>query len=151
MTVNGGDNIAAGDVNIAQNRRIGTTTAVTDLTATSGTTEKVLDTITVSVVSGRTYRISYICHYIGSVAADGYRIFLREGLTTAGTQLTYFSADCPIITMILSRTGWVDWTASATGSQSFAACAARATGTGTLTARGAASQPRILSVDWNGF
>jgi hypothetical protein len=80
-----GGRIYATDVN----RRVGTTTATSNGTATSGTTELVVDTVTASVVSGRRYRIKATFPHQHSVANDRFFLLIREGTTTGGTQLTY--------------------------------------------------------------
>ena len=152
MVVSAGSPVTAADVNLAQQCLVGPSTlGTTDMTATSGTTEKTTgtDTITVPVVTGRVYRISYVFNYVGSVSGDGFLIRIKAG-STSGTQLTYFLADVTLTTAVLTRVGWVEWTASTSGNQTFSTTVQRATGTGTCTGRGAASQPRTLSVEWLG-
>jgi hypothetical protein len=138
-----GGRIYATDVN----RRVGTTTATSNGTATSGTTELVVDTVTASVVSGRRYRIKATFPHQHSVANDRFFLLIREGTTTGGTQLTYnttFGHTTGQADVLIIET---DWTASSTGSQSFCVCARRTVGTGTLTPVGAATQPRSLIVE----
>jgi hypothetical protein len=138
-----GGRIYATDIN----RRVGTTTATTNGTATSSTTELVVDTVTASVVSGRRYRIKSTFPHQHSVANDRFFLLLREGTTTAGTQLTYNTTFGHTTAQVDVLTVETDWTASSTGSQSFCICARRTVGTGTLTPVGAATQPRSLIVE----
>lgn len=131
-------------------RRVGITQGTADLTATSGATEKVIDAVTVSVVAGKTYTLRYVFHYAwvtGSVG-DGYFVRIRQG-GLAGTQLTYAIADIVNVTgIVLTRIAEVDWVASSTGSQTFTTTVGRASGTGTCTIRGSASQPRQLTAQF---
>jgi hypothetical protein len=138
-----GGRIYASDIN----RRIGTTTATTNGSATSSTTESVVDTITVSVVAGRRYRIKSVFPHNHSVANDRFFVLIREGTTTAGTQLTYDTTYGHTTGQTDTVRPEVDWTASSTGSQSFCVTARRTVGTGTLTPVGSATQPRSLTVE----
>lgn len=140
----------AGDVMFPSTvaRRMGTTTAVADATATSGTTESVYETVTVNVVAGATYHIKSYFPYTGSVAADQFFIRLREDTTTAGTQIQFATAVIQATSTTFVETPEADWTASATGSKSFCVTVQRKSGTGTCTPKGATSNPRFLSVDY---
>lgn len=147
MTVFAGDPVLAADINEALNRRIGTFTGISDLTATSGTTEKVCDTLTVTLKAGRTYRISVFFPGNSSVAADRFLVRLRQGTTTAGTQLSYARYG-PTATGNNDQVYLdYDYVPPSDGSYSFCTTAARDSGTGTLTPKGAASQPRYIRVD----
>lgn len=153
MTVIGGDDIAAGDVNLAQTRNVGPSTlGVADFTATSSTTEKLLDQITVPVVSGRKYLVRYVWAFQCDTLNDRYFVRLREGTTTAGTQIGVVNQILltPINTLVPGMSVEAEWTASSTGNQSFTATIARNSGAGTATVRGSSSQQRILSVSWLG-
>ncbi len=141
--VSAGGRIYASDIN----RRVGTTTATSNASATSSTTESVVDTVTVSVVSGRRYRIRSVFPHQHSVASDRFFILLREGTTTAGAQLAYATTFGHTTGQVDVVTPEVDWVASSTGSQSFCVCARRTVGTGTLTPIGGATQPRSLTVE----
>lgn len=129
------------------NTRIGTTEATSDISAASYSSEAVLDTVTVTVVNGKRYQIRYFIPYTGTVAADGFLIRIRTGTTTAGTQLTYDTAETHSTGRVYCLVVIAEWTASATGSQSFCATANRSAGTGNLTAKGASTQIRLLTVD----
>lgn len=143
-----GDIIMAGDIAKAVSRRIGTIPSTTDAAATSGTTESVVDTLTVSVVAGRRYRLQSYFPFTGTVAADRFLLRLREGTTNSGVQITYATGVVAAVGAVLIETPEADWTAAATGTQSFSVTAARTTGTGTLTPKGSPGQPRILSLDY---
>lgn len=128
-------------------RRVGLTQGIADLTATSGTTEKSVDAVTVSVVAGNTYTIRYLFHYTGTVLNDTFLMRIRQG-GLAGVQLTYSMADVTATSGgALTRYAEVDWVAASTGSQTFTTTIQRAgLATGTATVKGAASQPRKLEV-----
>jgi hypothetical protein len=127
-------------------RRVGVTLGVADLTATSGTTEKTVDAVTISAVAGKTYSVRYTFHYTmatGSIG-DGYLMRIRQG-GLAGVQLTYAQADITTIAgNVVTRYVETDWVAAVTGTQTFTTTIQRSTGTGTCTVKGAASQPRKL-------
>lgn len=138
-----GDPIYASDINL----RKGTTEGTSDIAATSYSTEAVLDTVTVSVVSGKRYQIRAFVPYTGTVAADAFLVRIRAGTTTAGTQLVYDTAEIHTISRVYDLVIIAEWTASSTGSQSFVTTANRSAGTGNLTVKGASSDIRLLSVD----
>ncbi len=138
-----GDPIYASDVNT----RVGTTEGTSDIAATSYSTEGVLDTVTISAVSGKRYKIQYFTPYQGSVAADRFLVRIRTGTTIAGVQLTYDTAEIHATGGVYDLIIIAEWTASATASQSFCATANRTAGSGNLTVKGASSQTRLLTVD----
>jgi hypothetical protein len=138
-----GGRVYASDVN----RRVGTTTATTDGSATSGTTELVVDTVTATVIAGRAYRVRSVFPHQHSVASDRFFILLREGTTVAGTQLSYDTTFGHTIAQVDTARPEADWTAPTTGTVNFCVTARRTVGTGTLTPKGAATQPRSLTVE----
>jgi len=144
MTVFAGDIISASDVN----RRIGTTTRVSDTAATSGTTELQVDTVTGILVSGRRYRLRWFCLFNGSVAADNFFFILREGSGTAGTQLAFTTERIDTTGVTESKVLEVDYTAAASGSQTFTATFRRSSGTGTLTGKGSGTGPSSLIIEY---
>lgn len=146
MTVFAGDPIAASDINLATDRRVGTFTGDTDKTAAAYTTETVLETVTIAAVAGRRYRIKYLWHCVATTTTNLLYVRIREGSTTAGSQLTYKQHQVP--TNIDTQQVEVDWTASSTGSQTFAVTAFRQSGSTNSTFRGAPSQPRSLTVEY---
>lgn len=138
-----GSPVNASDINT----RLGTTEGTADIAAAAYTTETVLDTVTVSVVNGKRYQVRYFVPYNGTVANDRFLVRIRTGTTTAGTQLTYDTAEMHTTAGVYCLVVIAEWTASSTGSQSFCATANRSAGTGNLTVKGAASQLRMLTVD----
>lgn len=129
------------------NTRIGTFEGTADITAAAYATEAVLDTITVTVVNGKRYKVTYFVPYTGTVAADAFLIRLRTGTTTAGTQLTYDTAETHSTGRVYDLAITAEWVAAATGSQSFCTTAFRNAGTGNLTVKGASTQTRLFHVD----
>lgn len=135
---------------VGTTRRVGTTNAVSDGTATSGTTELVVNTVTVNVVEGQTYHVKCYFPFVCSASPARYLIRLREGVSAAGAQITYATAIPDVTTpasAVLVVTPESDWMASSTGQQQFCVTAQQASGTGTLTPKGASSQTRSITVD----
>ena len=133
---------------VGTTRRVGTTNAVTDGTATSSTTELVVNTVTVNVVEGQRYHVKSYFPYVISVANERYLIRLREGVTTAGAQITYDTAYGNPSAVVLVAKPESDWIAPLTGQQQFCVTAqGQGTITGILTPKGATSQTRSLTVD----
>jgi len=141
---NAGDIISAADVT----RRVGTSTATSDSSATSSTTELSVDQVTANLTSGRKYVITWDTQWLGSVAGDVFFLILREGSGTGGNQLDFTTVKVGAATITTEAAIlMVDYTASATGSQTFTATFRRSSGTGTLTAKASGTQPRTLKVD----
>lgn len=132
---------------VGATRRVGTTSGITDAAATSGTTELVINTVTVDVVQGQTYRIKCYFPFTGTTANDRFLIRLREDTTTSGAQITYATAMVFATGTVFVVTPESDWVASFTGSKAFCVTAQGVAPTGTLTAKGATSQTRSLTVD----
>lgn len=134
--------IYADDVN--KLGRVDETVEVSDEAPSSGTTELVVDSLTVGVVAGRTYRVTWVINWTGSVANDRFLMRTRA----AGAQLTYDTADVKSTPAIVQDVIVSEYVAGSTTNVTFTGTVQRVVGTGTLTARGAASQARILSVDY---
>lgn len=133
---------------VGATRRVGTTNAVSDGTTTSGTTELVVNTVTVNVVEGQTYHIKSYFPYVGNTAGERYLIRLREGVSTAGAQITYDTADIFTTNNVFVAKPESDWVAPFTGQQQFCVTAQQnPAAAGTLTPKGAASQTRSITVD----
>jgi hypothetical protein len=147
MTVFAGDPVLAADINEALNRRMGTFEGTSDLTATSGTTEKLCDVVTATLKAGRRYVVSVFFPGNGTVAADKFLIRLRQGSTTAGTQVSYARYTVAATGNNDQVSLSYDYVPGADGSVSFCTTAQRDSGTGTLTPKGAASQPRYIRID----
>jgi hypothetical protein len=128
-------------------RRVGTTNADTDGSATSGTTELVVNTVTVNIIAGQLYHVRSYFPYVGSVAADKFFIRLREGNTITGAQITYDNATITTTSAVYVAKPEADWVAPTSGSQVFCVTAQQFAGTGTLTPKGAPSQKRSIIVD----
>lgn len=145
MTVFAGDVISATDVN----RRVGTTTGLSDSSATSGTTELSIDQVTAFLIAGRRYTITWDTQWLGTVAADVFFLLIREGSGIAGNQLDFTTVKVGAATITTEAAIlMVDYTASATGSQTFTATFRRSSGTGTLTAKASSTQPRTLKAEY---
>jgi hypothetical protein len=144
-----GDNLAISDLLLALNRRVATASGTdADVTAASYASETVVDTVTASVVAGRTYRIKWVFQW-NAASASSVTLRTRIRLTgTSGAQLTYRDSTnattTPSEVLILE----VDWTAGATGSQVFVGTAIRQAGTASSQFRGATSQSRSLTVEY---
>jgi hypothetical protein len=123
------------------------TTATTNSSATSGTTELAVDQVTISAVNGVTYRIRWWTQWQGSVANDRHFLLLRLGSGTGGTQLTFGTVVVKDTAAAEIAVVEAEWTASSTASQTFTATMRRSSGTGTITANAAATAPRMLTVD----
>lgn len=124
--------------------RLSLTTATANASPTSGTTELVVDQVAITAVSGKRYRITWSLSFTGTVDNDRFFLILRAGPTAADTQLKFNTVEIgnqfdAIVTTF--------WTAGASGAQTFSATARRNSGTGTLTASGAGTSPRHLSVE----
>lgn len=149
MTVFAGDPIAAADINLATDRRVGTLTGDSDKTAAAYTTETVVDQVTINAVSGRRYRIAYIWHVVATTTTNLLYVRIREGWVSSGTpgsQLIYAQHQVP--TNIDTKDMWVDWTAPSTGTFTFTTTAFRQSGSTNSTFRGAPSQARSLTVEY---
>lgn len=127
-------------------QRIATTTR-TDNSAVF-TAETVLDTVTASLISGKTYKIVYYNRLFKSVADGIARFRIREddivGTELAITQLytaTVINQSFPTYMEVL-------YTATVTGDKTFVGTGSRQTGTGNLTAQAAATAPTYLYVEY---
>jgi hypothetical protein len=132
------------DVTHLEGRLVGFDDSTSAASATSGTTELIVDTVVAALVSGRRYKIEWVLSFDGSVANDVFFLLIRAGTTTSDTQLKFNSVEignqfAAIITAF--------FTAGSTGNQTFIGTARRSSGTGTLTAAGAANNPRYITVE----
>ena len=143
MTAFAGDIISASDVN----RRIATTTRSSDTAATSGTTELQVDTVTGLLVQGRRYRIRWYCLWSASTTGDNFFFILREGSGTGGAQLAFTTEHIDVNGVTEDKELEVDYTASATASQTFTATFRRSSGGGTMTGKGASNGPASLIIE----
>lgn len=145
-----GDTVASADVNLAQQRNAGPSTlGVADIAANNFTAEAIIETITVPVVSGRKYRVSYMFNVLASGSGNTLYVRLRE-TNVSGVQINYVQHQPAVTPIIDSRSFYTEWTAASTGNQTFVATVIRNSGAATSTFKGSAGQPRILSVEWLG-
>lgn len=147
MTVYAGDPVLASDINDALNRRVGTFEGITDLTATSGTTEKLCDSVTATLKAGRRYTIRAFFPGNASVAADRFLLRIRVGNATSGLQLTYGRTGAVTTGNNDQLTIQTDYVPAADGSFTCCTTVQRDSGTGTWTPKGAGTQPRYLTID----
>lgn len=145
MTLAAGSKLRASELIAAIPQRVGTTTRTSN-TSTYTTTEVVTDTVTASLVSGRTYKVTSFQALASSVAADTITMRIREDSLT-GTQLQAMR-----FTITATGTTWLavlvaDYVAVATGSKSFVNTSVRATGTGNCSNNASATAPNFLIVE----
>lgn len=142
MTVFGGDEIFAADLNAYA----ATSTAVTSDSANFTTSETTVITHTASLISGRKYEILASGTFASSVAAD--LVIARIRLTSlAGTQL----AGGQLSIATTSGVGYTitmraEYTAGATGNQDFVFTGIRNGGTGNIRLEAGPTQPAYLAV-----
>lgn len=129
-------------------KRIATTKAEVD-SATFTTTEVVIDSVTASLVIGKIYKVRWVVSFQSSVADDMVNVRIRED-TVLGTEMQSRRVLSAIATAGAGFDGSVEaeYTAVATGSKTFVGTGDRSTGTGNITAEGAAIRPRFLYVDY---
>lgn len=128
--------------------RLATTTRLGDSGAISG--ETVIDSVAADLVNGKTYRVTWDLGWTSSVAADTAFMRIREN-NISGSILTLQRFDARVGNGAGAR--WaarveVEYTAVATGSKTFAATLARASGSGNLNVVGGASLPNYLYVEY---
>lgn len=104
------------------------------------TTETVVDTLVVPVVSGRRYKIVWDGEYQSSVAGDLVRGQLRED-SVSGTAIQLRQTNCSIVTQAFPIRLEAFWTASSTGNKTFVATGDRISGGGTITGIAVAGSP----------
>jgi hypothetical protein len=139
-----GQQLVAGRV---PGERIGTTTRTSDSSGFT-TTETLIDTVTVSVVSGRTYRVTWHSSLSSTVAGDDVLARIREDSGTSGTQLSYVQVDSTSTSNRWPADVETEFTASSTGSKTFSGTMQRTAGSGTITVKSAATSPTYLYVDY---
>lgn len=146
-TVFAGDPILAADMNRALTRVIGTPTIATAAgTSITSTAEVLVDSLTVTVESGRRYKLIARVPWLATVVNDNFYLLLRE-TSISGTQLTFRNARVTQITRVDMTDLWVYWTAPSSGSMTFVSSCRRNDGTGNLTPQGATNGPRTLTLE----
>jgi hypothetical protein len=147
ITVPPAANYAVGQVNtLYPSQQI----AITTRTSSVGTftVETLLDSVTASLVSGKTYRVRYYVRLFSSVADGIARFRIRED-STSGTVLAITQL-YTTVTINQSFPTYIEvlYTAVATGDKTFVATGIRQTGTGNLTAQAATDAPTYLYVEY---
>lgn len=136
--------IASSDT-YASIRRLGTTKRTTN--SSSFSSETVINTVEVDVVSGATYRVRWAGDVASSVAADVARVRIRED-DASGTLIQLGHVYLPTTARDYSFTVEGEFTAATTGTQTFAATCERVVGTGSLACNANANEPQYLYVDY---
>lgn len=146
MTVAAGDIIKASDINKVLDRRVGSNFVVVN--SAGFTTITVINTLVVNLVAGRTYGLNFSARISSSIAADACLVRIKPG-SVAGTDLNVTQSGIPTA----SNSGWdtelyAEFTASATGSQTFVSTVERSIGSGTIIVRASATGAAILTCDY---
>ncbi|MFY1658582.1 hypothetical protein [Micromonospora sp. WMMD1274] len=146
MPLYSGDYITPAEANVG--RRVGDPTVRTSDSA-AFTGETVIDSVTVPVVSGRTYKIRWTVAWGSTVAGDS--VFSRIRVDDlAGAQLQIMRVS--VVATGGAGTRWDgtvegEYTAVSTGNKTFVGTGARATGTGNISAKAASDFPIRLYVE----
>lgn len=147
MPFTAGQTPTADELNAVTERRIATTADTSDSSSFT-TTETLVSTVTAALVSGRTYRITFQSLIRSTAADDRIGVNIREDNVTGTTLMV---SDWKIHNNTTTGSPIrleAEYTASSTGNKTFIVGVGRSNGTGTITARGAASAPRYLYVDY---
>lgn len=139
-----GDPIYASDVNT----RLGTTTRTSD-TSTVTTVETVSDSVVVTLVAGKKYRVRWVVGYTSDTAADTVFLRLRED-SVSGTVICLARGDVRVTNGAGSR--WVEYpeaeyVATASGSKTFVGTYVRASGSGNVKVTATSALPTYLYVE----
>lgn len=134
----------------ALNRRIATTTGDTDLTAATYASVAAVENVVAALVAGRTYRVRYVFNMSFANAGDRATVRLRDASGSAGgAQISYITVFTPAAGVVVPGIVECDYLASATGNKTFqVTCERGGLAASTLQFRGAASQPRSLTVEY---
>lgn len=148
MVVFAGDPVLAADMNRAQQRVIGTPSiATSDASASSSTSNTLIDSITVPVEEGRRYKLSAFVPFTAVDANNAFFVLLLED-STSGNQLVYETFYAPVAAGGYPVKLWVYFTASTTGNKTFVLCQRRSGGTASNgQARGSGGQPRTVTLE----
>src|SRR5262245_47835290 len=139
-----GETIIAGKI---PGERIATDIDTAD-SSTYTTTETEVQSVTASLVSGRTYKVCAFTHCNSSVGTDEQNVRIREDNAT-GTELQ--SAKVLIsgsITLGMQVFLYAEYTAVSTASKTFSLAMQRSTGTGNCFREAAATRPSYFWVDY---
>ena len=137
-----GETIIAGKV---PGERIATTTRTVNSSSFT-TTETSIDSVTASVVIGRTYRVKWVTDVASTVDGDVARVRIRED-NGSGSVIQLTNIRCRNgrdIGFVLET----EYTADATEDKTFVATCVRQDGTGTLALNAASEEPALLYVEY---
>jgi hypothetical protein len=120
--------------------------AVTNSANFTNAAEVLVDTITVSVVSGKNYSITYYGNYISDTNADIINYKMRENNIT-GNELGSSDVGIPIATgRFYKGVLYGEYASGSTGSKTFVIGAIRRNGSGTCARYGTSAAPSYLVV-----
>lgn len=148
MTVFGGNNINAADINALEERE-DTTTIVADSSTWDDTPEVSIATVTATLENGARYKVWFEGRISVDVANDTVGLRIREDAGVAGTQLNFANHHIPTTTGNgFTKTIYAEYTATASASKTFSLTGQRTGGTGTAhRVRGSANAPGYLVID----
>jgi uncharacterized protein (DUF3084 family) len=127
---------------------IGTPTVVVADSSTFTTTESgALASVTVPLISGRTYRVRFTGGWNSTVLADTITVRLRED-TASGTQVDSDTINTPLVSSLRGGKVSVEgrYTATATANKTFVVTGQREAGTGNCRLAASTLRPAILEV-----
>jgi hypothetical protein len=129
--------------------RVATTERESNSSNITSTTESTVDSVTASLVAGRTYRVTWAGAIFSSVKDGVARARIREDNST-GTQLAFAQAETANQTASAASNYRMEaeYTAPSTASKTFVAAVQRLTGTGNVVAQASATNPTYLYVDY---
>lgn len=122
-------------------------TATRDTSSAAFTAETVTDTVTASLIEGRTYTVNSFTLARSTVAADRDLVRVRED-SISGTLLRSFNIFIQATGADFGFYSEVLYTAVATGDKTFVLSGARASGTGNITHTAGTSNPVYLYVEF---
>lgn len=144
-----GQILTADDLNVAFPYRVGTTNLTAD-SSTFTTTETEVGSITVSLVTGRLYRIVAWVGWMSTVTGDAIRCRLRED-TVTGTLMNSDQVNIGqgnITSGAYHTLVVAEYTAVSTGSKTFVVSGDQEAGSGTCRMEHASDRPGYITVDF---
>lgn len=110
------------------------------------TAETVTDTITVNLISGKTYMVEWSGLFQSSVAGDVVNVNLRED-NLAGTRMCDGRVTMSTANKTFERRIRAVYVAVATGSKTFVVTGTRDSGSGNITRAAASTDPALFTVE----
>jgi len=126
-------------------RRIART--IRDTNSSSFTAETVINSVTASLVAGKTYAIKWKTNGSSTVAGDRARFRIRE-TNVSGTQRDLANLTCDAATVDYPVTLYDEYTAVSTGSKTFVGTCQLQAGAGNISVNANANQRHFLTVDY---